>query len=117
MQTINTGSKEEKNHKQYATGAHREEKDGKGRFDLLSPRAIKRVALRLEYGARKYGDKDWDNGLPINTLLDSALRHIFQYMEDKNNEDHLAASVTNLMQAIEVEEKIKEGKIKKEDLK
>ena len=85
------------------TGTHREDKDGKGRFDLLPSHAIKRVAQRLEMGAKKYGDNDWKNGIPSEMLLDSALRHIFQYKEGKLDEDHLAAAVTNLLQIMEQE--------------
>ncbi len=92
------------------TGAHRENKEGKGRYDLLSPNAIKRIAKRLEYGAKKYGDKDWEKGIPNNMLIDSSLRHIFQYLNNENDEDHLASAVTNLMQVMEQEEKQKNEK-------
>jgi len=100
-------SKDEKHHNKLKSGAHRESKNGKGRFDLLSPNAIKRVAQRLEYGAKKYGDKDWEKGIPENMLIDSSLRHIFQYLNKENDEDHLASAVTNLLQLMEQESKKK----------
>lgn len=95
-------SKKDK-HLKFKTGAHRENKDGKGRYDLLSPKALHRIAKRLEYGANKYGAKDWDKGLPVNLLIDSSLRHIFQYLNKENDEDHLASAVTNLMQIMHQE--------------
>lgn len=96
------------------TGAHREDKNGKGKFNLLPPRAIKEIANRLEIGSKKYGDKDWSKGIPFSMLLDSALRHQFQYLAGKNDENHLSAAITNLLQMLEQEELIKEGKLKKE---
>jgi hypothetical protein len=93
------------------TGASRENKDGKGRYDLLPPRAMHRLAQRFEFGAKKYSDRDWENGIPISKLLDSALRHIFQYMRDDKNEDHLSAAVWNLLAIIEERELIKERKL------
>jgi len=93
-----------KNHNVLTTGAHREEKDGKGRCDLLQPKALLRIAKRLEVGAKKYGDKDWEKGIPCSMLIDSALRHLLQYMGKENNEDHLAGCVTNLLQLMEQEE-------------
>lgn len=101
---------------EFATGTHRELKNGKGRFDLLPPRAIVRVAKRLEYGAQKYGDRDWDKGLPYSKTIDSALRHIFQFMRGENNEDHLAAAATQILSLMDTEEKVKEGKVKEEEV-
>jgi hypothetical protein len=85
--------------------AMRENKDGKGRYDLLPSRAIHRLAKRFELGTKKYADKDHEKGIPDTQLLDSALRHIFQYMKGDKDEDHLIASVWNLMIIAEQEEK------------
>lgn len=96
-------NKKDNIHNKLPTGAHREIKDGKGRCDLLPPKALLRIAKRLEYGSKKYGDRDWDKGIPSNMLIDSAMRHLLQYMARENNEDHLAACVTNLLQLLEQE--------------
>lgn len=85
--------------------AMRENKEGKGRYDLLPPRAIHRLAKRFEFGAKKYADRDHEKGISNKQLLDSALRHTFQYMKGDNSEDHLSAAVWNLMIIIEQEEK------------
>lgn len=98
----------------FKSGAVRENNEGKGKYVLLAPRAIKRVALRAEYGSKKYSSRNWEKGMPNSRFLDSALRHLFQYMEGKNSEDHLAASCWNIMAIMEQEEKIKEGKLSKE---
>jgi hypothetical protein len=91
--------------KKLESGSHREDKNGKGRFDLLPPKALTRVAKRLEMGAKKYGARDWGKGIPEEMLVDSCLRHIFQHMEGKKDEDHIAAAVTNLLQLMEQDDK------------
>jgi hypothetical protein len=92
--------------------ALRENKEGKGRYDLLPSRAIDRLAKRFEYGAKKYNDRDWEKGIPNEQLLDSALRHVFQYMRGCKDEDHLSASIWNLMAIVEQEVKDEEYKNK-----
>jgi hypothetical protein len=95
------------------TGAHREEKEGKGRCDLLQPRALLRISKRLELGAKKYSANDWKVGIPFSMLLDSSIRHLLQYMSKENDENHLDAAITNLLQLLEQEELINEGKLDK----
>jgi len=111
-------NKDEKHHKErkiekFSTGSHRENKEGKGRMDLLPSRALIQIAKRLELGAKKYSAKDWDKGIPQSLLLDSTLRHLLQYMSEQKDENHLVASATNILKMIEQEEKIKEGKLPK----
>lgn len=35
---------------------------GKPRYDLISPYALEALATVLAYGAKKYGDRNWENG-------------------------------------------------------
>jgi hypothetical protein len=77
--------------------AIREPSTEKGRFDLISPFALKRIALHYEHGAKKYSDRNWEKGIPFSRYLDSALRHINQYTMGMENEDHLAAACWNLI--------------------
>lgn len=88
----------------YETGAKRESKEGKGRYDLISPIAEQRRALRMEYGAKIHGEHNWEKGLPIKSYIDSALRHINQYKRGYRDEDHLAAAAVNLDMAMHTEE-------------
>jgi len=69
----------------FSTGARRKTLIGKGRYDLLSPYAIHRLALVFEEGARQYDDRNWEKGFPMEHLLNHALYHIFAYM--KNHPD------------------------------
>lgn len=80
----------------FTTGAVREANDGKGRFDLISAEGLRRLALRYEFGSAKYGDRNWEKGLSTSNCLNSAFRHIVEYMMGLDNEDHLAACAWNL---------------------
>ena len=93
------------NRKEYVGGALRDRPIGKGMFQLLPPKALKRWAIRCEVGHLKYGDgRNWESGMPIGEFINSALRHINQYLEGLNDEDHLAAALWNIGAAIQMEE-------------
>ena len=99
---------------EFITGAVRDRASGKGRFDLLSPIALRRLAQHYEAGAVKYSDRNWEKGIPLYTFIDSARRHINDFMHDmitgtKPAEDHLSAGIWNLMAYIHTEEMIKRG--------
>lgn len=96
--------KDSGNRTRFATGAVRDMHQGKGRCDLLPPKALLRLARHFEAGAVKYGDRNWEKGIPIHSFIDSALRHILKYMDGQTDEDHLIAAVWNLICAAETEE-------------
>lgn len=76
--------------------AIREPSVGKGRYDLISPFAIRRLAKWYELGAQKYADRNWEKGIPFSRYIDSAKRHVDKYVMGMDDEDHLAAAVWNL---------------------
>lgn len=84
--------------------AVREPSVGKGRYDLISPFAIRRLARWYEAGAAKYAPRNWEKGMPYSRCLDSALRHINKFQMGWTDEDHLAAAVWNLCAIIHFEE-------------
>ena len=88
----------------FDSGAVREVKAGKGRFDLISPFMLERLAKHYEGGAKIYGDRNWEQGIPFHSLLDSALRHVNNYRKGLRNEDHLIAAIWNLTAAVHFEE-------------
>lgn len=67
-----------------------------GGFESLSPYALKRLADWCEIGGIKYGDRNWEKGMPYDHPLDSCLRHINKWLMRMTDEDHLAAAVWNL---------------------
>jgi hypothetical protein len=98
IKVIDSGERRE-----YATGAVRDRQRGKGRYDLLPPKSIDRIAKHFENGATKYGDRNWEKGIDVSDFIDSALRHTFKYLDGLNDEDHLAAAAWNLLCAIQTE--------------
>lgn len=58
------------------------------------------VAKHFEEGAAKYGENNWQKGLPVADYLDSALRHYFKWRRKDNDERHDRAFVWNLMACI-----------------
>ena len=97
----------------FGTGMVRDIRAGKGRFDLITPIPLRRLAKVYESGALKYEARNWEKGSPLSRFLDSAKRHINDYEmiclyqregvplerlpADVNpNEDHLAQAAWNL---------------------
>jgi hypothetical protein len=78
------------------TGMVRDTREGKGRFDLISPLALRRLALVYELGAVKYESRNWEKGTQYSRFVDSAERHINCFKEGLRDEDHLAQAVWNL---------------------
>lgn len=79
--------------------------EGKGRFDLLPMCVLLRLAKHYENGAKKYGDRNWETGIPCHSFADSAMRHLVKYMDGHTDEDHLIAAIWNLCGLAWTEEK------------
>lgn len=85
---------------EYATGALKEDPsktEGKGAYHLLSPSSIRRIAEVYRKGAKKYSSRNWEAGIPLSRFLDSAKRHLDQFHEGYEDEDHLAQATWNLL--------------------
>jgi len=87
---------------------------GKGRYDLISPIAIQRLAEHYENGAIKYKDRNWEKGMPLSVYLDSAERHLTKFREGHREEDHMSAVAWNAFGLIHTQEMIKRGLLPKE---
>lgn len=85
---------------EFSTGAVRDMKDGKGRFDLLPWYGIMEVSKHCEEGAKKYGEHNVDRGIPLHSLMDSASRHLAKFMAGETDEDHLRAAAWNILWAL-----------------
>jgi len=104
-----SGSRQE-----FKTGSVRDTNVGKGRFDLIPPYALKRLAKHYENGAKKYGDRNWEKGQNLSRYLDSAIRHAYAFLGGSRVEDHLAAVAWNALAYIETEDRINKGLLPKE---
>lgn len=87
----------------FDTGAVRDMHDGKGRYDLLPWEAIHEVAKHCEQGAMKYGERNCEKGIPVHSLIDSAIRHLSCYLRGMDDEPHLRAAAWNVLFAIWME--------------
>jgi hypothetical protein len=103
-----------KPHTEYQTGSKRDNREGKGRFDLLSPFVMARDARHMENGAKKYGDRNWEKGQPLSAYLDSAMRHLSKFHMGCSAEDHLAAARWNIGCIMHTMEMIERGVLPKE---
>ena len=55
------------------------------------------VSLQFEAGAEKYGEGNWQKGIPTNVYIDSAVRHYLKHLRGDTDEPHLRATVWNLL--------------------
>lgn len=74
------------------------------------------VSKHFEEGAKKYGENNWQKGIPVHCYIDSAVRHYLKFLRGDNDEPHDRAVVWNLMCAIwTCEHKPELNEYKKED--
>lgn len=93
----------------FETGAVRDTQEGKGRFDLIPPICLERLAKLYEAGAKKYEARNWEKGIPVSRFIDSGLRHINKWRDGLRDEDHLIQAVFNLFGAVHTEEMVARG--------
>ena len=58
------------------------------------------VAKHFEDGAVKYGDRNWEKGIPVHCYIDSAVRHYLKYRRGDTDEPHDRAFMWNILCAI-----------------
>jgi hypothetical protein len=109
-----TAVKDSGKREKFATGSVRDTQVGKGRYDLITPIGLRRLAQHYENGAHKYGDRNWERGQPCSRYLNSALRHLQNILEGDDSEDHLAASAWNVFAIIHTQEMCRRGTLPKE---
>jgi hypothetical protein len=86
------------------TGSQRDSREGKGRFELISPFALARIAGVYERGAKKYDDRNWEKGQKFSRFLDSALRHMNRFAMGWTDEDHVSQAAWNLLAILHFQE-------------
>lgn len=63
----------------------------------------------MQLGAKKYGSRNWEKGMPLSVFLASATRHMNQFMMGETDEDHLAHCAFNLDAIMHGQEMIRRG--------
>ena len=88
----------------FPSGAIRSGDADRERYDLITPIGLRRLALTYAEGAVKYGDRNWERGLPASVMLNHALRHLVLWTSGDETEDHLAHAAWNLLGLMHFEE-------------
>lgn len=55
------------------------------------------VSKHFEEGAKKYGEHNWQKGIPTHCYIDSAVRHYLKYLRGDTDEPHDRAFVWNIL--------------------
>lgn len=55
------------------------------------------VSRHFEDGANKYGEYNWQKGIPVNCYIDSAVRHYLKWLRGDTDEPHDRAFVWNIL--------------------
>lgn len=55
------------------------------------------VSKHFEEGAKKYGEHNWQKGIPTHCYIDSAVRHYLKFLRGDTDEPHDRAFVWNIL--------------------
>lgn len=55
------------------------------------------VSKHFEEGAKKYGEYNWQKGIPTHCYIDSAVRHYLKWLRGDEDEPHDRAFVWNIL--------------------
>ena len=94
----------------FGTGAVRDVTPNKWRFDLVPPATLRALAIHFQKGCQKYGDRNWEKGIPVgSSFLDSGIRHLEQVVDGRNDENHFIAGIWNAVCGYETVLRIQQG--------
>jgi hypothetical protein len=84
-----------------ATTATYKDTKGKLRMDLIPPDCEQAIAEVLTFGATKYGDRSWEEGIQAQQLMAALRRHLLQWqlghrLDEESGLSHLKHALTNL---------------------
>lgn len=62
-----------------------------------APTALLEVSKHFEEGSQKYGEYNWQKGIPVHCYIDSGVRHFIKYCDGYEDEPHDRAFVWNML--------------------
>lgn len=69
---------------------------GKAHFQCNAHMLLE-VSRHFEEGAKKYGEYNWQKGIPVHCYIDSAVRHYLKWVQGDEDEPHDRAFVWNIL--------------------
>ena len=79
----------------FESGGKRDDNSNKPFVDSFKGYTRIRFGYLMTKGALKYGNKNWEKGLPTECYLESLDRHLAKYLSGDRTEDHLSAIIFN----------------------
>ena len=64
-----------------------------------TPSALLEVSKHYEQGCNKYGERNWEKGIPLHCYIDSGVRHLLKYYRGDTDEPHDRAFLWNMLGA------------------
>lgn len=62
--------------------------------------AMLEVSIHYKEGCAKYGERNWQKGIPLHCYIDSAVRHYIKWLRGDTDENHARAFIWNILGAI-----------------
>ena len=62
--------------------------------------AMLEVSKHYEDGCNKYGDRNWEKGIPLHCYIDSGVRHYLKWLREDKDEPHERAFLWNMLGAL-----------------
>lgn len=62
--------------------------------------ALLEVAKHYEDGAKKYAERNWQQGIPLHCYIDSGTRHYLKFLRGDTDEPHDRAFLWNMLGAV-----------------
>lgn len=84
-------------------------RDACATFGWTIPTAMLEVSKHFEAGCLKYGERNWEKGIPEHCYIDSAIRHYLKWRDGMTDEPHDRAVIWNLICLWWTHENITEG--------
>lgn len=95
----------------FETGAVRDIDAGKPRIDLIAPEALIALGNVLAEGAKHYGERNWEKGIPLSQFLASMMRHYVAVQMGDHTENHDEKMLWNAMAFVATASRINAGKL------
>jgi len=70
----------------------RKDDSGKTPWHLMPPDALNQIAQVLEFGANKYGDRNWEKGMHWSRPFSALMRHMWAWWRGENRDPETGLS-------------------------